>query len=356
MSPGTSQQEVRAAGSVRAATAAQAIERGQVAVVHCRIGLVGAGRAAAGHASTLCRFHDVTIVGVTDPDLTVATRLAAEVNAPVAPSLAGLLALEPSAVYVCVPPFAHGPIEEELLAADLPMFVEPPLGVDRDVPESLLPQVATAGVVTSVGHHWRYSPAVTRAQAVLSGRPIRLVTGSWLDGVGSSDWWGHRDRSGGPLVEQVGNLLDLLRALVGEVVEVYAAGDGTPPPGVPDADVDGVTAATLRFASGAVGTLATTCRFAGRRRAGLEIFADGASVTIAEDGCEIRVGDRSEWHAVDAADARHAADRAFVDALRRPQARSGVLVDYGQAVRTHRLACALTRSAAEGRPLRLRRD
>ena len=92
------------------------------------------------------------------------------------------------------------------------------------------------------------------------------------------------------------------------------------------------------------------------RRAGLEIFADGASVTITEDGCEIRVGDRSEWHAVDAEASRRAIDRAFVDAVRRPEARSGVLVDYAQAVRTHRLAHALTRSAAEGRPLRLRTD
>jgi predicted dehydrogenase len=191
---------------------------------------------------------------------------------------------------------------------------------------------------------------------VLSGRPIRLVTGSWLDGVGPDHWFGRRDTSGGPLVAQAGHLLDLLRALVGEVTEVYAAGDGAPPPGIPDADVDGVTAATLRFASGAVGTLATTCRFTGRRRAGLEIFADGASVTITEDACEIRVGDRSEWHAVDADASRHAADRAFVDALRRPEAHLGVLVDYGQAVRTHRLAWALTRSAAEGRPLRLRTD
>ncbi|SHN48035.1 Gfo/Idh/MocA family protein [Cryptosporangium aurantiacum] len=351
-----SQQEVRVAGSVRAATAARVTEGGQVAVTRCRIGLVGAGRAAARHASTLARFHDVSIVGVTDCDLAAAARLAADCDATVAPTVGALLALRPDAVFVCVPPFAHGPIEEELLDAGLPIFVETPLGVDREVPDLLARRVASAGVVTAVGHHWRYSAAVRRAGAVLAGRPIRLVTGSWLDSVDTAGWWGRRDRSGGPIVEQVVHLLDLLRALAGEVVEVYAAGDGTPPPGVADADIDGVTAATLRFASGAVATLATTCRFTGRRRAGLEIFADGASVTITEDGCEIRVGDRSEWHAVDAETSYRAADRAFVDAIRRPEARVGVLADYAQAVRTHRLACALTRSAAEGRALRLRTD
>lgn len=324
-----------------------------MALTQCRIGLVGAGRAAARHASALARLHDVSIVGVTDPDLNAASRLAAQTGGTVAPTLAALLGLRPHAVFVCVPPYAHGPIEEALLDADLPMFVETPLGVDRDVPDALARRIASSGVVTAVGHHWRYSTAVLRAQSALAERPIRLVTGVWLDAADSAPWWGRASRSGGPLVEQVVHLLDLVRALAGDAVEVYAMGDDTPPPGVLDADVDGVTAATLRFASGAVGTLATTCRFTGRRLAELEIYADGAGVRIAENGCDIRVGDRSERHTVDADAAVLAIDRAFVDAVRRPAARTGVLVDYAQAVRTHHLAHALTRSASEGRPLRL---
>ncbi|MFG1928394.1 Gfo/Idh/MocA family protein [Cryptosporangium sp. NPDC048952] len=333
-----------------------------MANTRCRIGLVGAGRAANRHASVLSRFHDVSIVGVTDPDVTAAAALAARTGSTVAPTLSALVGLHPHAVFVCVPPHAHGPIEDELLDAGVPMFIEAPLGVDRDGPDALARRVASAGVLTAVGHHWRYSAAVSRARSALTGRPIRLVTGSWLGTADSAQWWGRRDQSGGPLIEQVVHLLDLLRALVGEAVEVYAMGDDMPLEG---ADFDGVTAATLRFASGAVGTLATTCRFApraidghsnGRQLAELEVYADGAGVRITEDGCEIRVGDRSEWHAVDADAAVHALDRAFVDAVRRPEARSGVLVDYAQAVRSHRLAHALTRSASEGRPLRLRAD
>ncbi|MFI5956666.1 Gfo/Idh/MocA family protein [Cryptosporangium sp. NPDC051539] len=320
----------------------------------CRIGLVGAGRAATRHASTLATFHDVTVVGVTDPDVGAATRLAAASGGVVATSLAALLALRPHAVYVCVPPDVHGPIEEQILDAGVPLFLETPLGVDRDTPDELARRVASAGVVTSVAHLWRYSAAVARARAVLAGRTIRLVSGTWLDTADDAPWWGRRARSGGPLIEQVVHLLDLLRTLVGEVVEVYAISDDVPPPQVPDADVDGVTVATLRFASGAVGTLASTCRFTGKRRAGLELFADGASVTITEDGCEIRVGGQSEWHAVDREASHRAAARAFVDAILRREARDRVLADYAQAVRTHRLACALARSAAEGRPIRLR--
>ncbi|WP_035857393.1 Gfo/Idh/MocA family protein [Cryptosporangium arvum] len=333
-----------------------------MASTRCRVGLVGAGRAAARHASVLAGFHDVSIVGVTDPDVRAAAELAARTASTVAPTLAALLGLRPDAVFVCVPPHAHGPIEDELLDAAVPMYVEMPLGVDRDRPDALARRVASAGLVTAAGHHWRYSAAVSRARSALAGRPIRLVTGTWLDAVGGAPWWGRREQSGGPLIEQVGPLLDLLRALAGEAVEVYALGDEAPVPGT---DFDSVTAATLRFASGAVGTLATTCRFApratdgngtGSRVAELEIHADGAGARITEDGCEIRVGDRSEWHAVDAGAAVRAIDRAFVDAVRRPDARGGVLVDYAQAVRTHRLAHALTRSAAEGRPLRLRAD
>src|SRR3712207_7603293 len=55
------------------------------------------------------------------------------------------------------------------------------------------------------------------------------------------------------LVEQAVHVLDLARVLAGEVTEVHAAATGT----VPEGDVDAATAAVLRFAGGAVGTLGT---------------------------------------------------------------------------------------------------
>ncbi|MEV1289129.1 Gfo/Idh/MocA family oxidoreductase [Micromonospora sp. NPDC049679] len=316
----------------------------------CRVALVGAGNVAQRHARVLAGFDDVRIVGVTDVLPEAARKLAETHDAPVFPDHAALLAAEPDAVYVCVPPFAHGPVEEALVAAGLPMFVEKPLAADLATAERIADRVARGGVLTSVGHHWRYLEIVTRAREVLDGRQVRLVSGAWLDKVPPVAWWVRRDRSGGPVIEQTAHVLDLIRLLAGEVTEVCAVGDGSPP-AVEEADIDAVTAATLRFASGAVGTLASACVLGWKHRAGLEVYADGLAIGIGEDALVVREGDRQQAVAGDPEAGRVAVDRAFIDAVRGIGA--DIRAPYGEALRTHRLACAVAASAGAGRPVAL---
>lgn len=316
----------------------------------CRVGLVGAGNVAQRHARVLAGFDDVRIVGVTDVATESARRLAAACHARAFPDPAALLAADLDAVYVCVPPFAHGPVEEAVLEAGLPMFVEKPIGLDRETALRTAELVRHGGLVTAVGHHWRYLTVVEQARRLLADRPVRLVTGAWLDKVPPVGWWPRRDRSGGPVVEQAAHVLDLARHLAGEVVEVYAAGNGTPP-AVDGADVDSATAATLRFGSGAVGTLAATCTLGWKHRAGLEVYADGLTLAVGEDGLRVRDAD-GEWSVPgDPEAARVAVDRAFVDAVR--GIGDDVRVPYAEAVRTHLLAVAVAESALTGRPVRV---
>jgi predicted dehydrogenase len=255
-----------------------------------------------------------------------------------------------------VPPFAHGAPETAVLSAAVPLFVEKPLAATAQTAERVGTQVAAAGALTAVGHHWRYLKVVERARRLLDGRPVRLVGGSWLDKVPPVGWWPVRDRSGGPVIEQAAHVLDLARLFAGEVAEVFAMGDGRPP-AVPGADVDGVTTATLRFRSGALGTLSTTCLLGWKQRAGLELVAEGLWLSVSEDGLAIRDGDGDpveELIIADSAAARVAVDRAFVDAVR--GVGNDVRAPYAEALRTHRLACALARSAATGQPARPARD
>jgi myo-inositol 2-dehydrogenase / D-chiro-inositol 1-dehydrogenase len=149
----------------------------------CRVALVGAGNVAQRHARVLSGFDDVALVGVTDVAAPAARALADAHGAETCDDVADLLALEPDAVYVCVPPFAHGPAEEAVLAAGAALFVEKPLAVDAATAERIGALVASSGVVTAVGHHWRYLEVVERARALLDGRPVRLVDGVWWDKV-----------------------------------------------------------------------------------------------------------------------------------------------------------------------------
>ncbi|MGH3938003.1 MAG: Gfo/Idh/MocA family protein [Pseudonocardiaceae bacterium] len=322
-------------------------------MTQCRIGFVGAGGVAARHARTLAQLPQARLVAVTDVDPTRSQWFADEYGGCAVPSLDALLGVGLDAVYVCVPPFAHGAVEEAVADAGVALFVEKPLGLDCAVAERVARAVAAAGVVTATGHHWRYSTAVQEARRLLADRPCRLAVGSWLDRVPPVAWWAQRARSGGQIVEQAVHVLDLARLLVGEVIEVSAFADGIPPD-QPAADVDGVTVALLRFANGAVGTLAATCQLAWKHRAGIEVYADGLALSISEEELQVHgntEGSGSHTTAVRPEEAKKAADLAFVEAVL--GVADDVRAPYFEALRTHRVACAVATSAVTGQPVHL---
>jgi myo-inositol 2-dehydrogenase / D-chiro-inositol 1-dehydrogenase len=122
----------------------------------------------------------------------------------------------------------------------------------------------------------------------------------------------------------------------------------TPEASLAAADIHDVTVASLRFASGALGTVASTCLLSRLQRAGVQVVADGLSLELSETELVVEVdGRRSVWEA--GGNARRRPDRDFVAAVRGGPDR--IRVPWPEAYRTHLLACAITRSAEEGRPL-----
>ena len=147
------------------------------------------------------------------------------------------------------------------------------------------------------------------------------------------------------------HVLDLVRVLAGEVEEVFAAGSRTDGQ---EGDVDDVTAATLHLASGAVGAVTASCLLARKARAGVEIVAEGLVLAVSEEGLTVDDGTvREERRA--APTAKVDVDRAFVAAVRGDGDPAAIAAPYAEALRTHRLACAISRSALERRPVRLER-
>ncbi|MGR7024907.1 Gfo/Idh/MocA family protein [Geodermatophilus sp. URMC 62] len=312
-----------------------------------RVGLVGAGGVGARHGRTLRALAGVELVGVADAVPAAAAALAGELGVPAVGDVGRLLAAGPDAVWLCVPPFAHGELEQAVLRAGLPLFVEKPLGAGLAVAEEVAAAVAAAGVPTATGYHWRHLDTVATARAVCAASPPRLVAATWLDRVPPPAWWARAGRSGGQVVEQATHVLDLARLLAGEVVEVQAV---AAPSSAEGRDVDDATAALLRFASGAVGTLTAACPQPAKTRAGIELSCAGAAVELTETSLTVTTAAGTE-HSEPAVDARTAVDRAFVDLLV-TGARAEGLVDYGEALRTHRLAVAVAESARTGRPVR----
>jgi myo-inositol 2-dehydrogenase / D-chiro-inositol 1-dehydrogenase len=322
-----------------------------VARTRTRIGIVGAGAVAARHADTLSGFEDVEIVGVTDTVPSAAGTLASATGARAVADLTALLdELTPDAVYLCVPPFAHGPPEHELVRRGVPFFVEKPLAAELATAEAVAAAVAERRLTTATGYHWRYLDGVGRVRALLEDRPARLAIASWLDKVPPPAWWLQVERSGGQVVEQVTHVLDVLVDLLGPVERVFAVGRRTARPAYPGADVDDASAAVLDFGSGAVGSVAATSLLAGKQRAGVELIGDGLRVVLTETELVIDDG-AGPTTLADSGAAKRRVDRAFVDAVRGDG--DGVLAPYDVALRTHRVACAIARSARDGVPVDL---
>ncbi|MEJ7789070.1 MAG: Gfo/Idh/MocA family oxidoreductase [Thermoleophilaceae bacterium] len=319
-----------------------------------KVGFVGAGGVARRHADVLLGLGEVEVAGIADLNGELASDLAGHCGARAYRTHDELLSGEElDALYVCVPPFAHGPPEHAAIDAGLPLFVEKPVAIDLSTASAIAERVEAADLVTAVGYHWRYLDTVEQAAALLEGNPARLVTGSWLDKVPPPAWWVRRDRSGGQTIEQSTHVLDLIRHLTGEVSEVYAVEATAEHPRIPEADVADVSSATLRFADGAIGSLSSSCLLRSKHRAGLEIIAEGVAISLSEADIVVDTGDGPERREAEA-DAKTAVDRDFIDAVLGRENR--IRVPYAEALETHHLACAIVRSASEGRPVKLTED
>jgi predicted dehydrogenase len=320
-----------------------------------RIVMVGAGGVAQRHVGVLSGLADVRVVAVADPQPGAAATLAATCGATAFLDVEEALdAAEADAVYVCVPPFAHGAPERAVLERRLPLFVEKPVAAGLEVAEELGALVAAAGVVTGTGYHWRCLDTVTRAQDLLASSPAMLACGYWLDKRPPVPWWAHQDRSGGQVVEQLTHVVDLARVLLGEVAEVFAVGTriGSTDDAADRGDVDDATAATVRFLSGAVATLAATSLLNAKHRAGLHLFGPGLALELSETALLVDDG-RSRMEYRPAVDPRVSVDQEFIEAVR---GGAPTRAPYAEGLRTHRVACAVVESARTGRPVRLAGD
>lgn len=319
-----------------------------------RVGFIGAGGIADRHVGTLSRIADVEIVGFADPDFERAQALASKVRARAYNAPRDLLDRENlDAVYICVPPFAHGDPERDAIEAGIPFFVEKPLTLTLDDAESIGKAVERSGLVTAAGYHWRYLDTVEEARGLLRDTPAQLVTGHWLDQTPPPRWWWREDQSGGQIIEQATHILDLARHLVGEITEVHAlASRAGPREDFPGLDVATGMAVCLKFASGAVGTLATTCLLRWSHRVGLHLFGDGLAIELTDRDVMIDIGQGRPVRQA-GEDPVFLEDLDFIEAVRGMPNR--IRSPYAEALKTHRVALAIADSARTGQSVRLGR-
>lgn len=311
-----------------------------------RLGFIGGGGIAHRHFGVLETMDDVQITGIADPNVERAAEAAQRTGARAYDGHEAMLAAgDVDAVYICVPPFAHGAAERACIAAGLPFFVEKPLSLDIALAEEIAAEVEAKGLITAVGYHWRYLDTMDEARALLSNNAAHLMQGFWIDQTPPPQWWWREDQSGGQVVEQATHIIDAARFLAGDVTEVFGMAARRDRDDFPGLTVPTATAATIRFASGAIANLGATSLLRWNHRVGLHVFADGLALEITDHDLMVDTGHGRPVRGADG-DPVWREDLDFVEAVMGRENR--IRCTYAEALHTHRVALAVSQSARTG--------
>jgi predicted dehydrogenase len=246
-----------------------------------RIGFVGAGGIAQAHIRSLQELPQAEVVAVCDIDEERAKAVAAPLSAAVYTEGEKLIAQTAlDALYVCVPPHAHGDLEILAARKGLHLFVEKPVNLYLGRGVKAWEAIRASGVMTQTGYVMRYWPGSIQLKEFLADKAVGTAHATRWGGLPGAPWWRRYDQSGGQLVEMTTHQVDLLRWVMGEVEAVSAGYSfdrllrGEPGVTVPDSQT-----ALLRFASGASATISTSCALGQTGLGSLDFVVRNAKVS-----------------------------------------------------------------------------
>ncbi len=224
----------------------------------CRIGIIGAGAMGRAHFEVLVRNLDYEVVGVADP---VAIALAPFKSAGVAtfPDQRKMLDdVKPDAVVIATPNSHHVHGALECIDRKIGVLIEKPVADTVESALELLKALEKSPAPVLVGHHRRHNPLLKAAAMHIAAGGIGkvvAVVGLWLrrkpDEYFKDLWKLDPARGGGVLLINTIHDIDCLRMLCGDIESVQAVTSNA----VRNLGVEDTAAVTLRFTSGALGTV-----------------------------------------------------------------------------------------------------
>jgi len=319
-----------------------------------KIGFVGAGGIANAHADALKTIPDAKIVAVTDMQPAQAASFAEKTGARTYDSVKALLSdAGVDALYIVVPPFAHGEAERAAIEAKVPFFIEKPVDVDEGRMNELAKEIAQSGLMTSAGYMTRYRKSVQRAREVFANDPPILAYGGWWGGTpGKHSWWIDKKKSGGQFHEQVTHTVDLARYLFGEPAEVFAFAATGFNKNLEGYSMDDAVTVAIHFKNGGIANLMSSVSSNAGGALFMNIHSLGHNVKFSEwdhrviitakDGEPEEIAGEPNIFAIE--------DQVFVDAVRTGD-RGKIRSDYADAAKSAALSLAANRSIETGKPV-----
>jgi predicted dehydrogenase len=224
----------------------------------CRVALIGAGVMGRHHLNILSMNPDFDVVGVADPTAAVLAPLEEKGFRIFLDYRKMLDDAKPEGVVIATPNSHHVPVALDCIEQGIGTLIEKPVSDSVESALQLVKALAKTDVPVLIGHHRRHNPLLKKAaQHIAAGGigQVVAVLGMWLRRKPDeyfADWWKREAASGGGvlLINTIHDI-DCLRMMCGEIESVQAITSNK----VRDFNVEDTAVVTLRFESGALGTL-----------------------------------------------------------------------------------------------------
>ena len=254
-----------------------------------RFGIIGSGVIGRIHAEAISSLPDAQLVAVADVIPKLAQELAEKFHVTPYEDIQDMLAHEElDVVDICTPSGQHGEHAGQVMRSGRHVIVEKPMEISRAAIEEMLRVQQETGMKLAVISQHRFDPVTRQVHDQVEEQAFgRLVLGNaiipwWRSQAyyDSGAWRGTwKLDGGGVLMNQSIHSIDLLQWLMGPVRSVFAYTDTL----VHHMETEDVAVAVLRFANGALGTIAATTGAYPGTGARIEIYGDKGSAVIEDD-------------------------------------------------------------------------
>ncbi len=254
-----------------------------------RFGIIGCGVIGRIHAQAITSLPDAQLVAVADIIPERAQELAEAFHVTPYSDFQQMLAREQlDVVDVCTPSGMHGEHACQVMRSGPNVIVEKPMEISRAAIEEMLRVQQETGMKLAVISQHRFDPVTRQVHDLVEEQAFgRLVLGNaiipwWRSQAyyDSGAWRGTWELDGGGvLMNQSIHSIDLLQWLMGPVRSVFAYTDTL----VHRMETEDVAVAVLRFANGALGTIAATTGAYPGVSTRIEIYGDKGSAVIEDD-------------------------------------------------------------------------
>lgn len=257
-------------------------------IAQVNVGVIGTGRIGKLHAEHIAnRIPGATLAAVADINLVAAEEIAARFKAPVAVSDYRKLLDDPAieAVVIASATDTHAEIAQQAAAAGKHIFCEKPIDFDLRRIDATLAAITKAGVKFQVGFNRRFDSNFRRVRQLVAagkvGAPHLLRITSRDPAPPPLDYV---RVSGGLFLDMTIHDFDMARYLMGgEVTELYAAGAVLVDAAIGEVGDLDTAVITLRFASGAIGTIDNSRRAVYGYDQRVEVFGPGGMIAVANN-------------------------------------------------------------------------